>query len=208
MCPRPADPAIKNGLVRAATELFLRNGFAATSIDEICKSAGVTKGALFHHFKDKQALAHEVLCAWSAGGMAAYAGAPFHAEPDPMARVLGYVDFTIAISEHGPVGCLIGSLAQETSATHPRLRARCAGALADWGTNLATLLEDARRSGKGDFDSESVAKHFVVVFEGAQLMAKAQKSTAVVKEELGHFRRYLCQLLGIDDRSTRKRRKK
>ena len=43
-------------LVAAATELFGKQGYAATSVDEIVARAGVTKGALYHHYSDKESL--------------------------------------------------------------------------------------------------------------------------------------------------------
>jgi AcrR family transcriptional regulator len=43
-------------LIETACELFVRDGFAATSLDAIVEVAGVTKGALYHHFADKRAL--------------------------------------------------------------------------------------------------------------------------------------------------------
>lgn len=43
-------------LIEAASELFVRNGYADTSLDAVVERAGVTKGALYHHFADKRAL--------------------------------------------------------------------------------------------------------------------------------------------------------
>ena len=46
----------KAALVTAARELFGANGYARTSMDEIVAAAGVTKGAVYHHFSDKEGL--------------------------------------------------------------------------------------------------------------------------------------------------------
>jgi AcrR family transcriptional regulator len=43
-------------LVKAARGLFGRRGYAAVSLDEVCRRARVTKGALYHHFENKQDL--------------------------------------------------------------------------------------------------------------------------------------------------------
>src|SRR6516162_11781160 len=48
-------------LVGAARELFAEQGFAATSRDQIAERAGVTRGALYHHFESKTALAAAVV---------------------------------------------------------------------------------------------------------------------------------------------------
>jgi AcrR family transcriptional regulator len=51
----------RTALVTAARELFAEKGFAATSRDEIAARAGVTRGALYHHFDSKTALASAAL---------------------------------------------------------------------------------------------------------------------------------------------------
>jgi AcrR family transcriptional regulator len=50
-------------LVKAARELFADQGFVATSRDEIAERAGVTRGALYHHFESKTAVAAAVVAA-------------------------------------------------------------------------------------------------------------------------------------------------
>lgn len=49
-------------LVSAARELFARKSFAGTSIEDIVQAAGVTRGAMYHHFQSKEELFEEVFC--------------------------------------------------------------------------------------------------------------------------------------------------
>jgi AcrR family transcriptional regulator len=48
--------ATRRALLSAAEELFAQGGYVDVSIDEICRRARVTKGALYHHFRDKRDL--------------------------------------------------------------------------------------------------------------------------------------------------------
>ena len=57
MNPQPAEPTPSGGarskLLDAAISIIRKKGYAATSVDELCAWAGVTKGAFFHHFPSK-----------------------------------------------------------------------------------------------------------------------------------------------------------
>ncbi|GAA3435860.1 TetR/AcrR family transcriptional regulator [Kutzneria kofuensis] len=50
----------RSALTAAARTLFAERGYAAVSTDEIVRAAGVTRGALYHHYADKQALFRDV----------------------------------------------------------------------------------------------------------------------------------------------------
>ena len=53
-------------ILNAALVIFARDGYDASSVNEICAEAGVSKGAFFHHFPTKQALFLELLESWLA----------------------------------------------------------------------------------------------------------------------------------------------
>jgi AcrR family transcriptional regulator len=53
----------KEKLLKIATHLFAQKGYSATSIDEIATACGVTKAAIYYHFKDKAALYEEIFTA-------------------------------------------------------------------------------------------------------------------------------------------------
>jgi AcrR family transcriptional regulator len=79
---RSADT--RSALVRVARELFASRGYQAVPADEIVRAAGVTRGALYHHYSDKQglfrAVVEEVERDLTADVEAAFQGAP-----DPVA---------------------------------------------------------------------------------------------------------------------------
>lgn len=85
-------------LVRAARELFARDGYAATGREAIVERAGVTRGALYHHFADKEALFRAVFEELEAEVMAKAAEAAMSAD-DPLGQLragsLAYLDIAL-----------------------------------------------------------------------------------------------------------------
>jgi len=58
MRSRRKQPEVtRRAILEAAGEEFVRHGYAGTGLDAIVKRAELTKGALFHHFSDKRAMA-------------------------------------------------------------------------------------------------------------------------------------------------------
>src|ERR1700733_8982128 len=80
-------------LLDAALDVIRERGFSATSVDDLCQTAGVTKGAFFHHFRSKEDFGVAVADYWSEMTGALFAGAAYHDHGDPLQRLLGYIDF-------------------------------------------------------------------------------------------------------------------
>ncbi len=57
---KPADER-RRELLAAAARLFSKKGYRATTTDEIARAAGLTKGALYHHFKSKEDVLYELV---------------------------------------------------------------------------------------------------------------------------------------------------
>ncbi|MCA9773881.1 MAG: helix-turn-helix transcriptional regulator, partial [Myxococcales bacterium] len=81
MTPRNDSGITRERLLGAAQELMMEKGYAATSVDQICARAGLTKGSFFHHFRGKEDLA--VAAADHFGAMAEriFSAAPYRQLP-------------------------------------------------------------------------------------------------------------------------------
>ena len=193
-----ATSATRETLLQVAREQMLGGGYEGASIDRICRQAGVSKGGFFHYFRSKEELALAVLEHHLQRSAAAFAGAPFLEQPEPLQRLLGYADFTATLCQD-PVrdGCMVGLLSQEVSGTHPVIRQACAAAFDQWAGQLELMLEQAIRlhAPHAGLDARSLAEHFIAVFEGALILARARHSAAPVRDGLEHYRRYLTALL-------------
>ncbi len=87
-------------ILEAAEECFARNGYDATGLAELCRRAGVSKGAFYHHFPSKQAVFLELLDRWL-GGLDAQMSAMLAAAGDPAGGLLALAHLTEHIFREG-----------------------------------------------------------------------------------------------------------
>jgi TetR/AcrR family transcriptional regulator, transcriptional repressor for nem operon len=201
--PKNADEkaeTAKEGLVRAATELMLRNGYVATTVDEICVAAGVTKGAFFHHFQSKEALAQTCLHEWPKRLGELHRAAAYRALDDPVARLFGAIDLMSDLFQRPEVqkSCLAGTTVQEVSETNPVLREAAQACFVKGQSFFQSLLDDACRSRGITLDTASLANHWMCTMQGALLMWKASRDHRVISESFTHLRNYFERLLSTN----------
>ena len=196
--PTPASLNTKTRLLEAALTVIRTKGYSATTVDDICEAAGVSKGAFFHHFKSKEELAIEAAKRWGDTTSAFFASAPYRALLDPLDRVLAYVDFRKAIlqGELPEYTCFAGTTIQEVYDTHPLLREACEKTIADHAASVESDIAEAMRKYHiaGDWTAQSLALYTQAVIQGAFILAKAQQSSAVAADCIAHLRRYIEML--------------
>lgn len=197
--PRPtAKKDARTKLLDAALAVIRAKGYAATSVDELCAAAGVTKGAFFHHFKNKDALGVAAADYWSEVTGALFAQAPYHGHNDPLERVLAYVDFRKALLQGGvpDFTCLVGTMVQETYETAPAIRAACERSITGHAEKLEADIEAAMRARDMTpaWSARSLALHTQAVLQGAFILAKATGGAAIAADSVDHLRRYIEML--------------
>lgn len=209
--PRPTKQSPERGdartrLLEAARDIVRQKGFAATSVDDLCQAAGVTKGAFFHHFKTKEALGVALANYWAETTGALFAGAPYHDPKDPLDRVLGYLDFRRAIigGETYEYTCLVGTMTQEVHDTAPAIRDACADSIFDHAATIEPDIAAAMmdRDIAADWTAESLARHTQAVLQGAFILAKASGDPEMARESVDHLIRYVRSLFGVTDEET------
>lgn len=191
--------ASRKRFLDAAVRLIRTCGYEAATVDDLCREAGLTKGSFFHHFRSKEDLALAAADHFAGGAVALFGQAPYHAHEDPRDRVLGYVDFRRAIlrGEIPEYTCLLGTMVQETYATHPALREACDRHISEHAATVAGDIAAARHiyAPEADWTAESLSLFTQAVLQGSFVLAKAKGGPEVANACLLHLRRYLELLL-------------
>ncbi len=198
--PRPTKHQPERGdartrLLEAARDLIRAKGYSATTVDDLCDAAGVTKGAFFHHFKSKQALGVAAAEYWAETTSELFRNSPYHEPEDPLERVLAYVDFRRSIIEGdlAEFTCLVGTMVQEAYGAYPAIREACAASIFGHAASLEPDIKAAvkARGITPDWTAASLARHTQAVLQGAFILAKATGDRKVARESVDHLRRYI-----------------
>lgn len=192
------QPDARTRLLDAALRVIRAKGYTATTVDELCREAGVTKGAFFHHFKSKDDLAVAAADYWSETAGAIFANAPYHEHDDPLDRVLAYVAFrkSIVAGAVSEFTCLVGTMVQEVYDSNPAIRAACNRSITG---HASTLVDDIAAAAEYHgitlpVSAESLALHTQAVIQGAFVLAKASNDPRVAADSIDHLYRYIALL--------------
>jgi len=207
--PEPSKPKrgdAKRALLDAAHALVRRKGWSATSVDELCAEAGVTKGAFFHHFASKEAIGVAAAERWTERAREGIFERPeLTAIEDPLERVLAHIDLRLAMLV-GPAedfSCFIGTMVQEAFATSEPLRLASDASITAYAERFAQDIQQAidRRGIAKGVTALGLAYHVQAVLQGAFVLAKAKGDPTIARETVTHLKRYVRLLFGEEHSS-------
>ena len=185
----------KKRFLDAALHVIRSKGYSATRVEDICETAGLTKGSFFHHFDSKEELALAAADHFGAMADTLFANAPYQKRTDPLDRLLGYVGLRIELlrGELPDFTCLLGTMVQETYETNDAIRARCEKHISAHAATIERDIELAkeRYAPLASWSAESLALFIQAVLQGAFVLAKAKGGPEVAVDSLRHLRRYL-----------------
>ncbi|HEX9772316.1 MAG TPA: TetR/AcrR family transcriptional regulator [Steroidobacteraceae bacterium] len=193
---KPADLTRQKLLERAFEEIH-RNGFRSASLDSILEDAGVTKGALYHHFANKAELGYavveEVVRPWMEDMWRLVAESD-----DPVDAAIRTIRERLkSRSEMAlTLGCPFNNLCQEMSPVDEGFRRRLNTILEAWRAVTSEALRRGQANGtvRHDIDPAAAATFVISSIEGCVGMAKASQSREFLEAGFRGLVQYLEQL--------------
>jgi TetR/AcrR family transcriptional repressor of nem operon len=187
---RKREPDVtREKLLQAAFAEIYRQGFQAASLDVVLAKAGVTKGALYHHFSDKAALGHAVVDEVIRDLLLErWLGVLERQSGDPLTALQGMLKerATDLTAHEIQLGCPLNNIAQEMSPLDERFRRRVSATFETWIEGFAHVLQRGQAEGsvRKDVDPRQVATFLVGAVEGSYGLAKTARSKTMLRANL------------------------
>jgi AcrR family transcriptional regulator len=194
-----APEETRRRILKAAFEEFHRHGFQGGSINRIVERTGTTKGALFHHFTDKNALGYAVVEEVIRPVTKERWFDPLVNSIDPLADLKLTLQRYSKENVHNhrlEQGCPLNNLAQEMSPLDEGFRKRIEKIYSEWRECVEAALARGIKAGKvrKDINPRNVAAFAVAVQAGIVGTAKNAQSTELIKQSGAAFFEYLDML--------------
>jgi TetR/AcrR family transcriptional regulator, transcriptional repressor for nem operon len=194
-----APEATRRRVLEAAFAEFYAHGFQGGSLNHIVRTAGVTKGAVFHHFTGKQELGYAVLDDVIGPLLLARWLEPVADSDDPLPSIQQafrrYVETDIT-SGHWLQGCPLNNMAQEMSPLDEGFQQRIDRLYDTWREQYAAALERGIQAGnvRLSISPSNVAALIVAAQMGIWGSGKSSRNAQVMRQATDAMCEYLESL--------------
>ena len=193
-----AKTAARQKVIEASIKLMTGRGYAATTVDDIVKQAGVAKGSVYHAFKSKEDMVIASLEYYLAQGLEILANGSFREIEDPVEKTRAFVqhveDKSTQLWTHG---CLLGSLAIEVAESYPALITEIDKLFKRLERIIVSLFAPALEAREvTTVTAQGLSVHLLAVIEGSIITARSHTRQEYLQDGIRHFKQYLALLLG------------
>jgi TetR/AcrR family transcriptional regulator, transcriptional repressor for nem operon len=182
----------KQRLLNAGLAMFLEHGYNDLGLQALLTATRIPKGSFYHHFKDKEDFALQVLDQYMREVHAGLDACLADTGRPPLERVRCFFETTQeTYRAQGYMGCLLGGLGQELSGVNEVFRRKIEACFSAIAERLASCLEEARHAGDlpADSDAWHMANVLVDCWEGAALRSRLRREPAPLTAMLDFYLR-------------------
>lgn len=180
----------KQRLLDSGMGMLLKQGYNDLGIQELLAATDTPKGSFYHHFRDKEDFALQVIEQYMGGVHEGLDICLADESMAPLDRVRRFFEMTAqSYREEGYLGCLLGGLGQELSGTSDAFRRKIDGCMSEITRRIATCLELAIDRGDvaAGTDARRMASLLVDCWEGAALRSRLRGSAEPLTEMLDFY---------------------
>jgi TetR/AcrR family transcriptional regulator, transcriptional repressor for nem operon len=198
--------------LQAAFQEIYRSGFRSADLDAILAVAGVTKGALYYHFDNKEALGYAVVDEIIATNLHQKWVRPLRDTKDPIGVLVHIIQSESVKREDVQRGCPLLNLSQEMSGLDEGFRKRTAKVYKEWHNAMADALREGqkRKVVRSDIDANETATFLIAAWEGYVVLGKNSQDPRTMQSrrmsgqlEALRMTRSRARVAGREPRSSR-----
>ncbi len=186
-------------IIMVAEELLFLHGYSGTSLNDIMNAAELTKGAFFHHFRNKHDLAHTVLTRWADNDDALvgeFVARAHSLADDPLQEATIFIKLFeewLSDQEQAPKGCLFASFTYESAQFEAGMHDYVKQRLEIWMELYAVIFERlaATKQNLNQPSGRQLTEMLATTFEGGLLLGRALDDRHYLVRQLQQFRHYL-----------------
>ncbi len=169
--------ATQKKIINAAERLILKRGYDGTSLNDVVAAAGVSKGALFHYFRNKQAVSRDVLEKYANEQIFVPLEKHLSGTPSVKQGLLAWLQETYNAYAQWKFtgGCLIGNCALELSDRDEATREQLKQIFLQWENQLVGFLKPAATEGKMTMEPRQFARLLIAAYQGVTMTVKVHK---------------------------------
>src|SRR5580700_8000781 len=201
---QPRALETREKILQAAARLFALKGYHDAKLEEVLDTAQVTKGAFFHHFRDREDLGFAVLD-WHMDRRRQMLDAieqelPLAKQADPLQKVFRRLDAIqemVHRRENCKGGCIIGNMSTALSDCHDGFRKRLAECFDEMAQEFLPNLAAAARQGRMTRrpNITELAQFIVTVIEGAIMQARTLGDAKLLPHQFAYLKDHLKKCL-------------
>jgi len=185
-------------IIEKAAPVFNMKGYAGTSMSDLTEATGLTKGAIYGNFENKDAVALAVYdYNYALINSALVAAVSQHTSMvDKLyAMAAFYKAYHQKTITRG--GCPILNTAVEADDSHPELRAKAAASILKWKQSIERIIEKGKEQEeiKAEADGGQFAIAFVALIEGGIMMSKATGDSGMLDTCTGMIEQLIADKL-------------
>jgi len=180
----------KQRLLDAGLSMLLKHGYNNLGIQALLAATGTPKGSFYHHFRDKEDFALQVVDEYMRGVHAGLDACLGDEDRLPLERVRRFFEMTQQhYRNEGYMGCLLGGLGQELSGVSEAFRRKIDACFSRIAERLSACLEEARKRGHlpPDSNARRMASLLVDCWEGAALRSRLKRDAAPLNAMLDFY---------------------
>ncbi len=186
-------------------KIVRQKGYSATTVQDLCAEAGVSKGAFFHHFESKEAMIVVATDYFSnmADGLFEALNRP--ELEDPLDYLFAYIELRESIlgGEIWEYTCFLGTVVQEAYASSDAIRQAAQKHLFSHAEKIESKVQLAlEQRGISEIDASELALFTQSVLQGSFILGKASASNEIILASLRHLRRYIEFVFGVSGTKT------